>query len=208
MRIKEVKPSQRRKGRILVVLEDGTILRVTEEVVLDFGLRPGGELDEAQLAAVAAAARKSSAKADAARMVGSRALSKRELEQRLTRRGATGEEAREAADWLEDIGAVDDANYAQVVARHYGQRGYGPGRVRQELQRRVVPREHWDAALGELPDSRDTIRDFIQRKCRGDLSDPRELKRLSDALARRGFTWGEVRAVLSTMTTLEDTPED
>lgn len=190
-----------------MVLEDGTILRLMEEVVQDFGLRPGGELDEEQLEAIAAAARKSSAKAAAARIIGSRALSKRELEQRLTRKGATEEEAREASDWLEDIGAVDDENYAQVVARHYGQRGYGPGRVRQELQRRGVPREHWEAGLAELPDSEETIRDFIMKKHRGDLTDPKEVKRLSDALARRGFSWGEIRAVLSTLTRLEDSPE-
>ena len=41
-----------------------------------------------------------------------------------------------AADWLEDLGAIDDAAYARLVARHYGARGYGPGRVREELRRR------------------------------------------------------------------------
>ena len=41
MRVEEVKPSQRKKGRFLVKLEDGDILRVTEEELLRFGLRRG-----------------------------------------------------------------------------------------------------------------------------------------------------------------------
>jgi len=49
MRIEEVKPSERKKGRFLVKLEDSSLLRVTEEELLRFGLRPGMELDEAQL---------------------------------------------------------------------------------------------------------------------------------------------------------------
>ena len=45
---------------------------------------------------------------------------------RNSRRGAEEEEIRAAADWLEDLGAIDDAAYARLVARHYGDRGYGP----------------------------------------------------------------------------------
>ena len=47
MRIEEVKKSERKRGRFLVRLEDGDVLRVTEEELLRFGLRPGLELDEA-----------------------------------------------------------------------------------------------------------------------------------------------------------------
>ena len=46
MRVEEVKRSERKKGRFLVRLEDGDILRVTEEELLRFGLRAGMELDE------------------------------------------------------------------------------------------------------------------------------------------------------------------
>ena len=45
MRVEEVKRSERKKGRFLVRLEDGDILRVTEEELLRFGLRAGLELD-------------------------------------------------------------------------------------------------------------------------------------------------------------------
>lgn len=204
MRIEEIKPSQRKTGRFLVKLEGGALLRVTEEELLRFGLRPGEELDEEGLAALRESARASSVKAAAAGMIGRQALSKAELTRRLVRRGAEASDAQAAADWLEDIGAVDDPAYAGALARHYGQRGYGPARVRQELQRRGVSRELWEEALRELPDSGDTLDALIQKRCRGDLSDPREIKRLSDGLMRRGFSWGEVKAALSRYTELRE----
>ena len=197
MHIKEVKPSQRKKGRFLVVLEDDTILRITEEELLRFGIRPGDELEEEALEALQKSAKTSQVKAKAAGMVGRRALSKSELQRRLIRGGAEESDAQAAADWLEDIGAVDDPAYAAAVVRDYGRRGYGTARVREELRRRGVPRELWEDALEELPSSEDILDDLIRKRCRGDLADPRELKRVSDSLLRRGFSWAQVKAALS-----------
>ncbi len=202
MRIKEVKPSQRKKGRFLVILEDGDILRITEEELLRFGLRSGEELEEETLEALRSSAKTSQVKAQAAGMIGRRALSKSELQRRLIRGGAAEADAQAAADWLEDIGAVDDPAYAAAVVRDYGRRGYGPARIREELRRRGVPRELWEVALEELPDSEDILDDLIRKRCRGDLSDPREVKRLSDGLLRRGFSWSQVKEALSRYTEL------
>lgn len=196
MRIEELKPSQRKRGRFLVKLEDGDILRVTEEELLRFGLRAGMELDGGTLEALRASAKTSSVKAQAAGIIGARALSKRELTRRLVRKGSEESDAQAAADWLEDIGAVDDAAYAAALVRHYGQKGYGPARVREELRRRGVDRALWDGALEELPDSGEILDRLIQKKCRGELSDPREKKRVSDALLRRGFAWSDVKAAM------------
>ena len=57
MRIEQIKESQRKKGRLLVRLEDGNVLRVTEEELLRFGLRAGMELDEETAEALQASAR-------------------------------------------------------------------------------------------------------------------------------------------------------
>ena len=196
MRIEEVKESQRKRGRFLVKLEDGDVLRVTEEELLRFGLRGGMELDGETMEALRASARSSSAKAAAANIIGSRALSKKELTERLVKKGNDASDAQAAADWLEDIGAVNDAEYAAALVRHYGGRGYGPARVREELRRRGVDRALWEKAMAEMPEAAEILDRLIQKKCRGELSDPKEKKRVSDALLRRGFSWGEVRAAM------------
>ena len=184
----------------MVKLESGDVLRLTEEELLRFSLRPGLELDGETLEALRASARASSARAAAANMIGSRALSKSELTRRLVKKGSEEADAKAAADWLEDIGAVDDAGYAAAMVRHYGGKGYGPARVREELRRRGVDRELWDQAMEEMPEAADVLDELIRKKCRGELADPREKKRISDALLRRGFSWGDVRAAMGRYT--------
>lgn len=204
MRVEEVKKSERKKGRFLVKLENGDILRVTEDELLRFGLRAGMELDEEILEALRASARASSAKAAAADMIGGRAMSKKELTKRLVRKGNDEADAQAAADWLEEIGAVNDPEYAAALVRHYGGKGYGPARVREELRRRGVDRELWDDALEEMPEAGEILDRLIQKKCKGDLSDPREKKRVSGALLRRGFGWSEVKAAMGRYTEMLD----
>ena len=49
MRIERIAASDHKRGRVLVFLADGACLKVTEQELLDFGLRAGVELDEATL---------------------------------------------------------------------------------------------------------------------------------------------------------------
>ncbi len=197
MRIEEIKPSEGQKGRFLVKLSDGSLLRVTEEELLRFALVREMELGDRELEELQRMAAASNAKAAAANMIGRRALSKSELRQRLIKKGAAAADAEAAVDWLEDIGAVDDAGYAGIVARHYASLGYGAARVRQELRRRGIDRSLWEEALAQLPEPAEAVEDYLHKKCRGDLSDPKERKRMADALLRRGFGWAEIRAALA-----------
>ena len=197
MRIERVQASPHKKGRVLVFLEDGACLRITEQELLDFGLRSGDELDDKTLQRLKEAAGVSNVKATAADLVGKRAMSRRDLERKLQNRGASETEARYAAEWMEAIGAINDADYAAVLARHCADLGYGPQRVREKLYEKGVPRELWDDALDALPDSAGQIDAFLERKLRGRVPDQREKKRLCDALLRRGFSWPEVKAGLN-----------
>ena len=154
-------------------------------------------LMEETLAALEAAARRSDTKRRGASMAAGRMLSKKELTSRLTKKGAAPEDAADTADWLEELGAVDDAAYAGVIARHYGAMGYGPGRVRQELHRRGVPRELWEQALEQLPPRQEAMREFLRSRRRGRPLTPVDSRRLAAALQRRGFAWQDIRPALN-----------
>lgn len=194
MRIERVEASRHKKGRVLVFLEDGACLKTTEQELLDFGLRAGDELDEPGLKRLKEAAGVSNVKAAAAELIGKRAMSRAALEKRLKEKGASEAEARYAAEWLEAIGAIDDADYAALLAQHCARQGYGPARVREKLRAKGVPRELWDDALDQLPDPAEQIDRFLQSKLRGGLPDEKGKKRLTDALLRRGYSWGDVKA--------------
>lgn len=194
MRIDRVESSKHKRGRVLVFLEDGACLKITEQELLDFGLRAGDELDERTLGRLKEAAGVSNVKATAADLIGKRAMSRRDLERKLQEKGASEAEARYAAEWLEAIGAINDADYAAILVRHCAGLGYGPARIRDKLYEKGVPRELWDDALDTLPDPAEQIGRFLAGKLRGRTPDEKEKKRLTDALLRRGFSWGDVRA--------------
>ena len=194
MRVERVEASKHKKGRVLVFLGDGACLKITEQELLDFGLRSGDELDGETLERLKKAAGVSNTRAAAADLIGKRAMSRRDLERKLQEKGASETEARYAAEWLEAIGALNDAEYAAALVRHYSRLGYGPARVREKLYEKGVPRELWEDALEELPEESGQVDAFLQSKLRGRTPDEKEKRRLTNALLRRGFPWGEVKA--------------
>ena len=200
MRISKIAPSRHKDGRWLIWLEDGSLLRVGEAEMLDFSLHAGLELDDAAADRLLAAARKGRLREKALALLTARPMSRRELIDRLTACPRDREkppladeaQAAETADWLERLGLLNDAEYARTVGRHYSAKGYGPYKVRDELYRRGVARELWEDALTETADPCAAIDAFLRQKLKGAPTDRRELKKASDALARRGYHWSDI----------------
>lgn len=197
MRITRIENSKHVQERVLVYLEEGDPLRITGHELLQFGLYPGMDLSPQLVVQLEASGKRSEGRVKAAQLASGRMMSRKELADKLNRKGIAPDTAEEAVEWLTSLGAVDDAAYAGVIARHYAASGYGPGRVRQELQKRGVPRELWDDALSQLPDSADAIDGFLKKKLGGRTPDRATLKKLSDALLRRGFSWSDIRPALN-----------
>ncbi|MFR5969224.1 MAG: regulatory protein RecX [Oscillospiraceae bacterium] len=132
------------------------------------------------------------AKARALRLLEKRDYSEAELAAKLVEKGDDPDSARAAAARMAELGFVNDENYAAMVVRHYAAKGYGRARIREELRRRKLPRELWDAALDELPEQSDTVERLLMQKLRGRAPEGAELRRACAALIRRGFSWEEV----------------
>lgn len=199
MRIEKLEKSKRRQGRILVHLEGGRLLRVTEAELLHFDLYTGLDMTPEAVVELEKRAARSETRRRAADMVSARPLSKQALQKRLCDRGADEGDAEAAADWLESIGALDDAAYARTVVRHYSASGYGAARIRDELHRRGVPRAYWDEALETAPPAEETVARVIEAKTKGKPLDEKGRRRLSDALLRRGFSWSEIKSALDAL---------
>ena len=196
MRIETIERSKQEQGRVLVRLEGGDLLRITEDELLRFDLYAGLDITAETVVELQKSAARSETRLRAAQIISSRALSRRELTKRLGAKGASEEDAEAAADWLEGIGALDDLAYAKTVVRHYSGSGYGAAKIRDELRRRGVARGLWDEALTEAPDAGETIARVIAAKTKGKPLDERERKKLADMLLRRGFAWRDVKAAL------------
>ena len=209
MQIVKLEPSKHVKERWLCWLEDGSCIRVTENEVVSFALYTGMEISDELYDRLTESAGKSAARSKALDLISSRPMSRKELVNKLTARRprgkdgrerppfATAEQAEEVADWLEDLGYLNDAEYAKTVARHYSAKGYGERKLRDEFFLRGIPREYWEEALLEAQEPETGIDDFLQKRFRGKVPDEKDLKRASDALARRGYNWSEIREGLN-----------
>ena len=197
MVIQELKPSRHVPGRWLAAMEDGSLLRLGGSEVEDFALYAGKELTDREAEALQAAALRGDWKEKALSLLARKPQSRAELGRKLEQWGA-GEEEREAiCGRLEELGYLNDGQYAALVARHYSARGYGEKKIRDELYRRGVPRDLWDEALAQAEDPADAIDAFLTKRLAGRTPDRQELKKASDALARRGYSWSDIREGLN-----------
>lgn len=206
MRIEKLERIGEGQGRILVHIEGEAPLRITEEELLRFGLYAGLDISPEAVVELQQSASRSRARQRAAGMVSARPLSKRELKKRLCQKGTAEQDAADAADWLEGIGALDDQAYAALLVRHYSARGYGEAKLRDELLRRGVPRMYWDEALEEAPPAEETLARLLASKHLAVPMDEKERRRLTGQLLRRGFSWRDIRTALSTLG--EELPEE
>lgn len=197
MRLQQLKPSQRVQGRWLAQMEDGTLLRISEHEVIQFSLYEGKELEQETMEQLQQSAHTSKLKEKALQLLAAKPVSRRDLKQKLISWEAGEGEAEEICQRLEELGLLNDREYGAMLVGHYLRKGYGQGKLKEELYRRGVPRELWDEILEQSEQSDDVLDALIEKKLKGTVPQtPREWKKLSDALLRRGYTWSEVSQAL------------
>lgn len=208
MRIESFKTEPDRAGRYWLTLEDGTKLALYRQTVEDFGIYSGRELTEDELQSLQEAAGAMSAKMRAVRIVAASNVSKKDLKQRLIQKGENPADAADAVAWMEEMHLVDDAETARQIVSRCAAHGYGIQRAKQALYEKKIPKEYWEDALSDYPDQTQAIMSFLRSRL-ADRSDQREMKRATDALLRRGHSYGDVRRALSRLNLdAEDFPEE
>lgn len=181
--------------RYTVLFEDGTELRTTLSVLAELRLFNGKQLDEEQMEELRLLSRRSLTLERAIRMLSFRPLSCKELRDKLVAKGVEPELAEYCPQRLTEMGLMDDAAYAASLARHYASRGYGAGRIRAELARRGISRDLWDEAVAQLPSSEPAVDRILRTKLK-DPEDRDQIRKVTAALYRRGFSWDEIRSAL------------
>ena len=182
-------------GRLTVTLAGGDEIKSTLGVVTDMRLYSGREMDPAAVSELKSASLRALARERALEYLSRRPMSCAELKKKLIEKGEDEDVAEYCVGWLSEHGLIDDESYAAAVARHYAAKGYGPGRVRTEFSRRGIARELWDGALDAMPENVDKLDRFISSRLH-DPDDRDEVRRVSQALFRRGYSWDEIRRAL------------
>jgi len=193
MRITSLK--QTTAEHVTVVLEDESEVKTTLGTVTELRLFAGRELNDRDMDILRRESKKALSREKALELVSQRQMSASELNKKLRDKGADEETADYCVQWILERGLLDEERYAAAVARHYAAKGYGEGRVRQELMRRGVPRDLWDDALSTMPEDRSRLDRLVASKLR-DPGDRDAVRKLSASLYRRGYSGEEIREAL------------
>ena len=201
MTLREIK--QTSPERFTLIFDDGTELKTTLGIITGRFIRSGMDFDEEAYNELVSASGLAMAKARALRIINARPMSREELRKRLIEKGETPENAEACADWLCRMGLINDAEYAGSVVRHYAAKGYGSARIKQELRRHGVPREMWDEAMLQMPEQDAYLERFIRARL-SEPGDRAQVKKVSDALFRRGYSWEQIKHALNEFDTQGD----
>lgn len=125
-------------------------------------------------------------------------LSKKELIKKLSR-VFPKEAAETAAGQMEEYGYLNDERYAAHLAeRLLTERRVAPRVAKQLMAQKGVDRETATRALETVEcDTVAVIGELIEKKYKNKLTPPDDLRRTVQGLARRGFSYSDIRAALA-----------
>ncbi|MCL7462295.1 recombination regulator RecX [Pseudomonas sp. NW5] len=127
-----------------------------------------------------------------------------ELARKLRQRGAEAALIEPELERLSEEGLLSDARFLEVFVRSRAAAGYGPRRIRDELQQRGLPQGEIAQALEQAGiDWDDNLRALWQRRFGERPRDSREQARQMRFLLYRGFASERISRLLRGGTTLD-----
>ncbi len=215
MKILEITPG---KGRLFeITLEDDRRLWLHADLVQSEFLHTGDDLDEARITALKRQAAEHRAYEYGLYLLEKRGYSYRELYDKLMTAPNAQEDAVLAAlEKLMRYGFLNDALYAEQLARHYVEgKKFGLRRAEYEMRHRGLSQEDIDDALAAYDDAEQIsaqLLEILQKKyarCLTDPDDRKSTEKVTAALVRRGYTYQQIRyAIEDYFAWLEENTDD
>ncbi|MCI9159545.1 regulatory protein RecX [Anaerotruncus sp. 1XD42-93] len=196
MRITDVRTTKR--GRVALYVEGEFLLSMHPDVFAVSGLSVGSEVDTESLETLSAEAELKKAKEKALNLLSYKEYTTKQLTDRL-KRHTDEESAEQAVARMEELGLLDDDDYAERFARDLSERKkFGILRIRQEMRQRGLTSEQIEYATSLLrSDPEEKMREIIARKYPLAYEDEKVRRRAFSALMRMGYPAAEVRRVLT-----------
>jgi regulatory protein len=185
----EITRVRERRGRARIFVDGEFWAEIDADVAVERGLREGVVLGLEELAAARVAGERALAMNRALHFLGYRARSRSEVRERLRRYGYGEETVRAVIGRLEELGYLDDEEFARTVVREKARR-YGPRRVSADLRRSGVDTELAQGIVEEEFAERSEVeaaRSAAARRYNRGGSDA-EARRVYGFLVRRGYS--------------------
>ena len=194
MKITDIRP--RRKGLSAVYIDGEYALSLDTQTLLEHRIDIGRELDDEELHDLIESSNERRAKEKALWLISYRSHSKKELRDKISRT-CDRQSAEKAVERMEELGLVNDRDYAErcaqtlIFTKHMSKRG-----AAMELRRKGIESEIIDEVLGDIEvDEREQIQAVIERKY-PKIDDEKIRRRAVAALQRLGYGWDDIKDVI------------
>ena len=187
----------RRKGLSALFIDGEFAMNLDTQALLENRFDVGRDISDEDLKEMIELSNERRAKEKALWLISYRSHSKKELKDKI-RRTCDDTSAEKAVERMEELGLVNDEEYARQFARKLLlQKKMARRAAMLEMNRKGIDKETAEAALDEVDvDYRENIRYIIEKKYR-DIGDEKIKRRAVAALQRLGYGWDDIRAVLN-----------
>lgn len=190
----------RKKSMSALYIDGEFVMNLDSRTLIENRFDVGREIDDDDLYEIIKLSNERRAKEKALWMISYRDHSKKELKDKI-RRTCDEDSAQKAVERMEELGLVNDENYARRYAqqllftKHMSKNG-----AFQSLVQKGIDKELASRILDEITvDSREHIRAVIDKKYKN-INDEKIKRRASAALQRLGYRWDEIRSVFEEYT--------
>lgn len=210
--ITAIRTQQRDQERVSVFLDDVFAFGLDQQIMLDRGLHTGQALTEAESGELLALDELARATAAALQFLGYRPRSEGEIQRRLRQRGFAAAAIDATIGKLRSWRYVDDGDFAQRwVENRLEHRPRSARLLAQELRTKGVDagtaaEAIVEAGIDEVADARALAADKLRKLAA--LPEDVRIRRVSGFLARRGYSFGVIRAALDDIADVESDGHD
>lgn len=194
---------EKAKGNRYTIYVDGEYWYILDaEIILQNSLKTGRDVDPKLLEELKEQAERRKARERAYYLLGYRDHSAKELYDKLLH-SVSPETAAETVALMIEQGYINDAAYAEKLARYFLQsKKWGGRRALQEMVRRGIDRETAENALADCEvDTSGQIKAILEKKYASLLAnaedDRKANQKVTAALLRLGYDYSDIRQVLA-----------
>lgn len=197
MTITAIEP--RRRQMCALFIDGEYVMNLDAQTLIENRFDVGREIDDDELKEIIEKSNERRAKDKALWLISYRSHSKKELFDKL-RRDFDEDSAQKAVDRMQELGLINDGEFAKAYARKlvYGKK-MSLRAAKLELRRKGIDNITAEQVLSDLEyDAQTQIIEFISKKYRN-IEDEKVRRRAVAALQRKGYGWDDIKQAIESM---------
>lgn len=189
-----------KKGTFDIYVDDVYICDIDDETVYKMSIKKGDEVSEEFLSEIKNISQVQGAKRAGARMLSASMKSRYDFEIKLVQKGFDKGAVKQAADFFEEKGFLNDAAYAKAfVADALTLKKQGAAKIRMTLKSKGISGDIIDALLADADEAEEeNLKTIVEKEmARMPVRDKKHVDKLKRKLYSRGYGIGDITSAIN-----------